>query len=209
MRARLLAVLIVSSLGAQAQTARPADSRETPERTVHSASGAKPSNASGPEEAGRAANPHALDALSSSTDDLNVIRDANLRKLTKDGCSPEISARTAEVQGRLRAAEAELNGEEPSPAAADKASLSAPQGSAQAIASNWFKAEEPASAASNPRQNPPKNLVDSVLPGGASKPASPSRPPLSADKRKAMEQDVAALKAELGHLSVACPGAKP
>ncbi|HXN50096.1 MAG TPA: hypothetical protein VN893_25825 [Bryobacteraceae bacterium] len=209
MRAAILAVLIVASLCAQAQTARPADSKDTPQRTVHAASGAKTSNTSGPEEAGRAANPHALDALSSSTDDLNVIRDANLRKLTRDGCPPEISARTTEVQGRLRAAEAELNGQEPPSAAPDKASPAAPQGSAQAIASDWFKKEEPASTASNPRQKAPKNLVDSVLPGDASKPASPSRPPLSAEKRKALEQDVAALKAELEHLSVACPGAKP
>jgi hypothetical protein len=209
MRARVFAVLIVASLGAQAQTARPSDSRDTPQRTVHAASGAKPAGASGAEETGRAANPHALDALSSSTDDLNVIRDANLRKLTKDGCPPEISARTAEVAGRLRAAEADLNGEDPPSGAPDKATPSAPQGSAQAIATNWFKTEEAASAASNPRQNPPKSLVDSVLPGGASKPASPSRPPLSAEKRKALEQDVAALKSELEHLSVACPGAKP
>ena len=209
MRAAILAVLTIASLGAQAQTARPADSKDTPQRTVHATSGAKPSNASGPEDAGRAANPHALDALSSSTDDLNVIRDANLRKLTKDGCSPEISARTAEVQGRLRAAEAELNGEEPASAASDKAPSSAPKGSAQAIASDWFKKEEPASAVSNSRQNPQKSLVDSVLPGGAAKPTSPSRPPLSAEKRKALEQDVAAFKAELEHLTVACPGAKP
>ena len=209
MRAAILAVFAVASLCAQAQTARPADSRDTPQRTVHAASGARTSNTSGPEEAGRAANPHALDALSSSTDDLNVIRDANLRKLTKDGCPPEISSRTAEVQGRLRSAEAQLNGEEPPSSAPDKASPSAPQGSAQAIASDWFKKEEPAPLASNTRQNGPKGLVDSVLPGGASKPASASRPPLSADKRKALEQDVAALKAELEHLSVACPGAKP
>jgi hypothetical protein len=206
MKAGLFAVLFASLLGAQAQTARPSDSKDTPQRTVHAASGAKTSNTSGPEEAGRAANPHALDALSSSTDDLNVIRDANLRKLTKDGCSPDISTRTAEVQGRLRSSEAELNGEEPPSAAPDKAPPSAPKGSAQAIATNWFKTEEPASS---PRQNAPKTLVDSVLPGGASKPASPSRPPLSAEKRKALEQDVAALKAELEQLSAACPGAKP
>ena len=212
MGAIILAILMVSGLGALAQSARPADSKDAgdkPQRTVHAAS-ATTAPAQGSDDRGRGANPHALDSLSSSTDDLNAIRDSNLRKLTKDGCSPEISGRMAEVKGRLRAAEAELQGvEPPPPASADKAAPSAPQGSAQAIATDWFKPADPASTTAKSRESQSKDLVGSVLPGVAARTVTHPKAPLTAEKRQVLEQDLAVFKAEIEHLSVACPGVKP
>ena len=209
MSVRILALWMLACLAAAGQTARPADSKDAgskPQRTVSGASpvsSGKGSQAAADERGGRD-HAKALDSLSASTADLNAIRDGNLRRLTSDGCPPEVSARIAEVKGRLAAFEAELKGVEPAGVPEKKAASAAP-GSALALASDWFKSKD---ATPTEASTHPGDQLDSVLPGGATRTAATAKAPLTAERRKTLEQDVESFKAELEHLVVACPGGK-
>ena len=185
MRATILTLLLLANLSAQTKPA------ETPQRTIRDTTPFKPNSAPA---ADRAAGARTLDSLGASTQDLNAIRDANLTRITKDGCAPEVSARIAELRGKLLvytspAADPPSRGPDkptPPPAAAN---------SAAAVAADWYKAPP----GRNPsRPSGAKDPLDAVLPSGA----------LKTPGQKAAEQDVATLKVELEHLSAACPGAK-
>ena len=213
MLGRIFALWTLGCLASAAQTARPADNKDAgskPQRTVSGASPVSTGKAAqtASDERGGRDHAKALDSLSASTDDLNAIRDENLRRLTSDGCPPEVSARIAEVKGRLAAAQAELKGVEPAAAPEKKPAPAAP-GSALALASDWFKAGDPAPADTAARSNDQRDAVGSVLPGGPARTAAPGmKAPLTAERRRTLEQDVTALESELAHLVVACPGGK-
>ncbi len=190
---RIMTLLILAAVATQAQSSQ----ADAPKRTIlepnqnlkkpaPAAEPVKPPSARQTPENARNASSSALDALSTSTENLNLIRDSNVRKLTTDGCAPEVSARINDLRTRLGIAA-------PS-AAATKNSGSEP--AALALASGWFKA--PSDGAPVAAQQKKSDLLDSVLPG-ADKTAKPA---------DACDQDAGALQAELDHLLASCSGAK-
>jgi hypothetical protein len=154
---------------------------------------AKPRDTASPENA-RGASARALDTLGSSLEDLNGIRDSNVRGLTKDGCAPEASARIADLRARLRIATGV-----PDAAENNRRGVRDDSGSETlALASNWFKSGS--AGASSGSKDKSSELLDSVLPD------SPARKP--ADLRSE-NRDAAGLKSEIEHLLATCAGAKP
>jgi hypothetical protein len=200
-------ILIVLSSAVYAQTGQSSAGADTPKRTVFESKGqssakpaspeaeVKPQGAAGVPENGRGASFRALDTLSSSTENLNLIRDNNVRRLTKDGCAPEVSARIGDLRSKLQAAGVVLPPLERS--ARTGREESGPDNSTLALASNWFKA--PTDGKASGAKDKSIDLLDSVLP--------------AAGKGARMHEDVAgldvpSLKAELEHLYAACPAAK-
>jgi hypothetical protein len=123
-------------------------------------------------------------------EDLNAIRDNNVRSLTKDGCAPEVSARIADLRTRLRIATG-------APDVAGKRSGNAgedPGSETLTMASNWFKSA--IAGSSLIAKDKSSELLDSVLPD------SPTRKP--ADVRTE-DRDATGLKAEIEHLLATCP----
>jgi len=151
-------------------------------QTVKKPALVKPVSAQTPENA-RNPGSSALDALTTSAENLNVIRDGNVRRLTAGGCAPEVSARVNDLKTRLGIAPENKN------AGQETAAL--------ALASSWFKpaADEVVPAAVQQKKG---DLLESVLPG-ASKAAKPI---------DAAAADTAELRAELEHLLASCSGLK-
>ena len=118
-----------------------------------------------------------MDSLSNSLQDLNAIRDGNLTRVQKDGCSAETAARLTEFRGKLRQLDAETV-------------------DAQAIAADWFK---PAVVKQEDQSERESRLLDAVLPGAAAAPAKPA-----AQRPKANEEELARLRSEIARLSAAC-----
>jgi hypothetical protein len=139
---------------------------------------------------GRGASAGALDSLDSSTENLNVIRDANLKRLLKDGCAPAVSARIMELRARL-----DIPTEKTDPAGREG---SKPENSAVDLASAWYKAPATAANANTAAANKSVDLLDAVLPVAKTEAAS----------KKAPGSDTEALKIELDHLLTVCPSAK-
>ncbi len=156
------------------------------------AEAAKPRDTAAPENT-RGASARALDSLGSSLEDLNTIRDSNVRGLTKDGCAPEVSARIADLKARLQIATGA-----PDVAAKNSRGVREDSGSETlAVASNWFKSGSASSSlAAKDKTN---ELLDSVLP------ESPARK--SVDSRLE-NRDAASLNSEIEHLLATCPAAK-
>ncbi len=154
---------------------------------------------------------NALGSLNSSLQDLNAIRDGNLSRIQKDGCPPEVTSRLADLKGKLRQDEAQLAGAEVPAAAPPMAHGNTAD--AQSIADGWYKpaqtsqpeASRPDEAAGGNRQA--KQLAD-VLPGATAAPAGGRRiEAVSAEaqqRQKALEEEIARLKAEIAQLSGAC-----
>ena len=145
-----------------------------------------------------AASPGAIDSLNNSLQDLNAIRDANLSRIQNAGCPPETSARLADLRLKLRQAEAELSGE--------SLSKSSTAVDPQIIAADWFK--RPALDRSEPADARESRLLTQVLPGGVALPAVSAKPQQSAEQKKALEEEIARLKAEISRLSATCPTVK-
>ncbi len=157
-----------------------------------SADAAKPRDTEAPENA-RGASAKALDSLGSSLEDLNGIRDSNVRGLTKDGCAPEVSARIADLRTRLRIATGVQDA-----AGNNRRSVRDDSGSETlALASNWFKSSS--AGASLGTKDKSNELLDSVLPD------SPARKPTDL---KPESRDAAGLKNEIEHLLATCSGTK-
>ena len=191
----ITAVLMIAGIALQAQTPPPAD---TPARTIFDPKQnlkkpdplppakpvSAPASAGGvPRDSQRDAGSSALDALATSTENLNTIRDGNVRKLTADGCAPEVSARLADLRARLgiRATPKKDTGSETA---------------ALALASAWYKTPEESKPAA--AQQKTTDLLESVLPG-------PSKSPKPADPQA---RDAGALKDEMDRLLASCSGAK-
>lgn len=172
-------------------------------------------------DSGNPVDSNAFDSLSKSLQDLSAVRDGNLWRVQKDGCPPEIASRMADLRGKLETDELELKGGESSVPAAPGAGSKDKTGSADrlAIAADWFKrpANTEASTAVagsgatgvNLRES---KLLEAALAGNASAaaPASPVDPrsPEGERARKAAEEDIARIKAELAQLSGACTAPK-
>ena len=141
--------------------------------------------------------------------------------MQKDACPPEVAARLADLKAKLLGDESELNPGARPVAAAPGASLSESENSARAeasrLASDWFRrpAEQAPGASTASKGNPATaKLLDSgALPinENAAVPASGIDPksPEAEQKRIAVEQDIARVKAEIEQLSGACAPPKP
>src|SRR3984957_13666919 len=200
MNMRLIIWIMCSSIVAFGQSAT-----DAPKRTLYDSKGtnlkkldppaaeaAKTRDVSAPENT-RGASAHALDSLGSSLEDLNGIRDTNVRGLTKDGCAPEVSARIADLKARLQIATGA-----PDVAAKNSRGVREDSGSETlAVASNWFKSGSASSSlAAKDKTN---ELLDSVLPESPAKKSVDSR----------LENwDAASLNSEIEHLLATCPAAK-
>jgi hypothetical protein len=194
----IVAILLLPAGGILAQTA------EAPKRTIldfegrsapklvkpttREADAEKPTAAS---DNSRGANPRALDALNEANEDLNALRDKNVRALTTGGCAPESSARIADIAAKLQDAGVSVN-----EVRAFQAEGGARPGSESAIltlASDWFKRTGDAASATAGKDQK-EALLNSVLPG--------------ANRSAASEADVAGLQTELDHLLAACTPVK-
>ncbi len=140
MRALLL-ILAIAPVYAQPQTdslkrtiGDSAPSRKAPQRTA--------------EPPARDPGSSSFDALISSTENLNAIRDRNVQRLKE--CSPDVAARIGEIRERLGI----KTGSQKKDANTEASLL--------AISAGWFKApqENLRQAASRPQND----LIDSVLP---------------------------------------------
>jgi hypothetical protein len=187
-KTRSIAFLMLSGMVIYAQTGQP---QEAPKRTVYDS---KPQTTAKPvPENGRGgASYRALDALGASNEDMNVIRDGNVRRLTQDGCAPEVSARIADVRNKLQALGVETRaGREDSKT----------DTTTQALASNWFKAAGDSKASAS--KDKTGELLDSVLPQAAGKDTGETK-----GRDAGTPENIAGLKAELEHLYAACPAGK-
>jgi hypothetical protein len=145
---------------------------------------------------------NALDSLGQSLIDLNAIRDVNVDRVQKDGCPPEVTSRIAELRGRLARLEGGAGGNDGSSQAASPARRAA--GNPLDAAANWFKGDDRGETAGAGGPNTDQ-LLDSVLPSSEA-----SRPKLATavTRRKAPEENVAEMKAELGQLLGTCVAVK-
>jgi len=195
----------------------------TPEQYERMLMGRGPTSAKGAVSSSdpRAADTGSLDALSKSLQDLNAVRDANLSLVQKDGCAPELASRIADLKAKLRSDEFELNGTE-SPAAGPTDAHASPEkanaanaADPMAVAGDWFKHPADPKQAARPDDSSrtrESSQLDAVL-MGAPVPSSPERhfdpkSPEAEQNRKAIEADMARVKAELEQLSSACAAAK-
>lgn len=175
------------------------------------------------------AQPHtaadALDSLTTSLQDLNAIRDANLSRVQKDGCPPEVTSRLTDLKGKLRQAEAELNGVAAPLPASSQVARRVGAGDPTAIAADWYKQTLPdqpeaaragGSSVNRPGEtggdNRENKLLSDVLPGGPTL-AGPQRnmDPKSTEvlqRKKDSEEEIARIKAEIAQLSGACASLK-
>ena len=196
-----LLILMASGLMAYGQTGQTQPPVENPQRTIRDTSGFKSqSEASKAEPAkaprvapasenGRGAGANTLDSLGSSTENRNVIRDANLRRLLKDGCAPAVSARIVELRARLG-----LPAEKTDHRAREGAK---PEQSPIETASDWYKTPSVPANSSASATTKSADLLDAVMPGAK----------IDAPTKKASESETAALRTELEQLVAACPGA--
>lgn len=165
---RATAILILVCGVCQAQS-------DAPKRTIFDSSQSQKSNARKPDPASsHDSGSTALDAVITSTENLNAIRDSNVRRLN-DGCSSDITSRIGELRAQL--------GLKNDSAKKDPNSETA----MLTLASNWFK-NTPANPPAPPQQNK-NDVLASVLPGADARPAS---------------RDTVGLQAELDNLLAAC-----
>jgi hypothetical protein len=162
------------------------------------------SGTSKPTDANQPANPGTIGSLQDSLRDLNAIRDANVTRVQKDVCPPEMAARMAELRTQIGRHEAELRGE----IAAGQTLKTRPKANPLDTAANWFKAAVPAPTEGTSTKD---QLIDSVLPNaGATERRTGKAEPTVEDpaRRKTIEQEIARGKAELEQLRGACAAAK-
>lgn len=188
-------------------------------RTTAPARVSDPARGSDLRDAGKGIDSGALDSLSKSLQDLNAIRDGNLGRVQKDGCPPEIARRIADLTGKLLSDQFELNGGRP-PAAIPAAGSTekSSQTDPLAVAGDWFKRpsgeKSPGSDSGIGNGGREGKLLDAVLTGATPAAATPKlwidpNSPEAAQKRKALEEEIARLKTELGQLSGGCAAPRP
>jgi hypothetical protein len=134
-----------------------------------------------------------IDSLLNSTEDLNSIRDAYLRRLGGDGCRPDVAIRVAELRARLD--DNDLHrGRPQNTAAAIQQTNAELTDSLLILASGWYqpRAENTASRANPERDR--AQLLDFVL---SAKDSVPAASPGAA---------AAQSKAELERLLATCRG---
>ena len=154
--------------------------------------------------------------MSKSLQDLNAVRDGNLSLVQKDGCAPELASRIADLKTKLRSDEFELNGTE-APAAAPSDARATEKANAVdplAVATDWFKkpAEAKQARTDDATRTRESSQLDAVLSGTQAVAPGERRfdpkSPEAEQNRRAVEADMARVKAELEQLSSACAAAK-
>ncbi len=127
-----------------------------------------------------------MNSLGKAIENLDTIRDANLGRVQKEGCPPEVAARIADLKNKLQGYE--------SGSLRTSTPVALHQNSAPpdplAIATEWYK---PA-AASATRGSQQTKVLAEVLPGVEAPPP----------KTQVDAQELARTKAELEQLSGAC-----
>ncbi len=163
------------------------------ERTLHT-KGVATAPSTRPAPADPATPANALDSVMGSMQDLNAIRDANLLRVQKDGCPPEVTSRLADLRGRLRQLESGTDAppSKPRPGASDPSS----------VAADWYKHAAPETSAKPAADTPQNKQLDDVLPAAPAKPAEKPAPPAAAP------QDIEQIRAEIAQLSGACAAVK-
>lgn len=142
-----------------------------------------------------AAPERAIDSVLNSTEDLNSIRDAYVRRLAGDGCRPEVAIRVAELRANLEETDTHRGRSQTTAAAAQQTSAELTD-SLLILASGWY---QPRPESEPPRVNPDRDraqLLDQVLSARDSQSAAPST-----------GADPAQAKAELDRLLATCRGA--
>ena len=194
-----LAGALIQAAGAQSGQSTSSDPG-SPQRTIHenrvttsrSGTGANEQNGQQNTPSGQA-----IESILSSTEDLNSIRDGYLRKLSGDGCSPDVAARVAELRAQL--GEKAESGSRGQPATTQRSAADL-ESSMLALAADWYNrrpAESSSIASANPatRDAERGKLLESVLSPRDSQPAGAAL-------------DKAQLKAELDRLLAACKPAQ-
>jgi len=164
---RAIFILLISCAAVEAQQPTQAPKRTLTDSQMQKKNAQAPAPSKDPGSS-------AYDALAASTENLNTIRDSNVRRLG-EGCSPDVAARIGEIRTQL--------GIKSAPARKDPAAEAA----MLTLAANWYKAADAAPSA--PRQKP-SDLLDSVLPGSSS--------------TAAVAQDAASLQTEMNRLLASC-----
>ncbi len=143
----------------------------------------------------RSATPgRAIDSLLDSTEDLNSIRDAYVRRLAGDGCRPDVAVRVAELRARLNENGAGRDRGQTTAAAIETRAEMAD--SLLILASGWYQQRADSAPA---RPNPEREraqLLDLVL-----------SPKDSQAAGAVPAADAAQSKAELDRLLATCRGA--
>jgi hypothetical protein len=127
-----------------------------------------------------------MDSLNKSIQNLDTVRDANLGRVQRESCPPEVAARIADLKAKLQIYE---SGGVALPVASRPAIPNEPA-DPLVIVNDWYK---PAAAPVRDRSAQQGKLLAEVLPSG-----------MSAPKPQVSEQEIARTKAELEQLSGAC-----
>lgn len=159
-----------------------------------------PSKGTNPSADSRTPDSGAFDSLTKSLQDLNVIRDGNLSFVQKDGCSPELASRIADLKAKLNESDASVA----APTAArtpEKTSDDDPM----AVAKDWFKPASTSKQAA-PSRTRESSLLDAVLNGTPAAPERSTEPKASngEHKQNLSEAEMASVKSELEQLLNAC-----
>ena len=136
-----------------------------------------------------------IDSLLTSTEDLNSIRDAYLRRLGGDGCRPDVAIRVAELRARLDQTGTNRDRSQTTAAAIQQTNAEMAD-SLLVLASGWY---QPRAEGTAPKANPERErsqLLDQVLAFKDTQ-ASTASPTM----------DAAQSKAELERLLATCRGA--
>jgi hypothetical protein len=143
-----------------------------------------------------------LDSVLWSTENLNLIRDGFLRRLSGDGCPPDVAARVADLRAQLHEGETRHGGV---PAAAEKPAAASERSSAElesalfVLASTWYTKRSPDTAAGTARASADQEaeragLLEAVL--------------ASESQAAAQASDTAKMRAELERLLAGCRSGK-
>ena len=133
-----------------------------------------------------------IESMSSSTEDLNSIRDAYLRVLSGDGCPPDVAARVAQLRTLVGEKKPGRNGAQRGASASAQKSAADFETSMLALALDWDNRQADPSTFSNSNSAARGKLLESAL-------APPSQ-----GAAGAAAADMATLRAELDRLLSTC-----
>ena len=130
-----------------------------------------------------------MDSLNKSLQNLDTIRDANLSRVQREICPPEVAARILDLRTRLQNYELERSGAPLAAAGAGRPRASGMPADPLAIAADWYKPVVAAGAPDHAAQQ--SKLLAEVLPSAE---AAALRPQVN-------DQEIARAKSELEQLS--------
>ena len=155
---RICGLALASVLSAQAWQSDPLQRTIKEDRVTKAPVGTQNGKAEEPQS--NVPSGRTMNTVLSSTEDLNSIRDAYLRRLAGDGCAPDVAVRVAELKAKLHQ-DASTTGTQRSSAEIESALF--------ALASDWYKnpvgetAQATGANAAMAREVERARLLDSVL----------------------------------------------